>query len=83
MAQLKPAEMKATLQKDEKTATILNKSFQALLKNEKGIQEIDSQLGNNFGSISENESTPNIKKLFQETSTCIKTINLTHQKYVL
>jgi len=74
--------MKATLQKDEKTATILTKSLQSVLKNEKGIHETDFQMATNFAAIGENETTPNLKKLFHEASTSLKTINLSHQKYV-
>lgn len=82
MSSIKQQEMKATLAKDEKTATILNKSFQALLKNEKSIHDTDFQLATNFQAIGENETTPNMKKLFIETSTSLKTINISHQKYV-
>ncbi len=82
MAQINSVEFKAALQKDEKTATILNKSFQSLLKTEKTLHETDSLFGNNFNAISENESTPNLRKLFHEASNSLKTINLSHQKYV-
>ena len=82
MSLIKEADLKQSLIRDEKTATILNKGFQALLKNEKSIHEVDSLLGNNFHEIGNNETTPNLQTLFQDASNSMKMINETHQRYV-
>lgn len=82
MSSIKQAEMKANLQRDEKTAGILTKSLQTILKAEKTIDETHLLLGNNLNTISENEATTSIKKLFSDVSNSFKTVNVSHQKYV-
>lgn len=79
---IKQGVMKTTLQKDEKTATTLTKSLQGLLKNEKSLNESNSQLATSLNTIADNETTPNIKKIFQDSSQSVKQIIASHQRYV-
>lgn len=81
MSTIKPQELKIALQKDEKSASLLNKSYTSLLKNEKSIQSINIQLEQNFSMVAQNE-TQNMKKLFEDTSNCLKNVNTSHLKYV-
>lgn len=82
MTSIKQAEMKANLQRDERTAATLSKAFQTLLKASKNSHETHKQLAASLDTVSENEATSNLKKLFEEVSTTLKNVNKSQENYV-
>ena len=76
-------EWRTSMEKDENNAQILEKSYQNLLKSEKTVKGVYTQVGSDFKKVGDSEVySIKLKEIFHETSRCFNTIGNEQQKHV-